>query len=85
MFYLYMKNTNELLKVNQVMEILKCKSKSTIYNLMNESEFPKPIKLTERSTRWQVSEINKWLTNREKQKNYSNCRTKKEVPNMNRI
>ena len=45
-----------------------CKStglaRSTIYKLVSEGTFPKPIKLTSRSSGWLVSEVEEWITNR---------------------
>ena len=45
-----------------------CKStalaRSTIYKLVSKGTFPKPIKLTARSSGWLVSEVEEWITNR---------------------
>jgi prophage regulatory protein len=38
---------------------------STIYRLINENKFPKQIKITERTVVWRLSEINKWIEDKE--------------------
>lgn len=39
-------------------------SKSHIYALAQKGEFPKPIKLSERSSAWVESEVQEWIDNR---------------------
>ncbi len=39
-------------------------SRSAIYQLISLGEFPKQIKLGERSSGWLDSEINQWITQR---------------------
>lgn len=39
-------------------------AKSTIYKLMANGEFPKPIKLTTKSVGWPESVIEKWIQSR---------------------
>ncbi|MGR3494070.1 helix-turn-helix transcriptional regulator [Citreimonas sp.] len=39
-------------------------SRSTIYRLMSNGEFPKPIKLTGRAVAWPESRISAWLAER---------------------
>lgn len=36
-------------------------SKTTIYRLMKEETFPKPIKITSRRVAWRKSQIDQWL------------------------
>ena len=36
-------------------------SKSLLYALAQKGEFPKPIKLSERSSAWVESEVNDWI------------------------
>lgn len=36
-------------------------SRSQIYLMMSKGEFPKPIKLSERSVGWTSSSIDKWI------------------------
>lgn len=42
-------------------------SRGTIYRLLKENKFPRQIKLTEHTSVWRLSEINNWVTEREKQ------------------
>ena len=39
-------------------------SRATIYELMSRGKFPQPIKLTEKSVGWLLSEVNAWLDKR---------------------
>jgi len=38
--------------------------RSTIYQLMKNGEFPKPIKLTSKIRRWQQSKVRGWVISR---------------------
>jgi len=56
-----------ILKINEVVK--KCHmSRATIYKKAKEGTFPKPIKLSERSSGWIESEINEWIENRIKER-----------------
>lgn len=39
-------------------------SRSTVYRLIQQADFPKPIKLTSRASGWLESDINQWIDNR---------------------
>lgn len=39
-------------------------SKTTIYELMQQGEFPKPVMLTTRTVGWPAHEVRDWLENR---------------------
>lgn len=39
-------------------------SRSHIYALAKKGEFPKPVKLTERSSAWVEAEVQKWIESR---------------------
>jgi prophage regulatory protein len=39
-------------------------SRSTIYQLMSEGRFPRPIKLSKRAVGWYESAITRWLESR---------------------
>ncbi|MDO9206168.1 AlpA family transcriptional regulator [Methylotenera sp.] len=41
-------------------------SRSNIYKLIKDGKFPKQIKLTERTSVWRLSVIEKWVEDREK-------------------
>lgn len=51
---------SKLLKINEVIQIVKC-SRSSIYYEINNGDFPKPIKLMKRSVAWLESDINNWV------------------------
>ena len=53
----------ELLKINEVIKITHLK-RSTIYTYLKKNEFPKPLKMSLRVTRWKLSDIQEWLENR---------------------
>ncbi|WP_040727655.1 AlpA family transcriptional regulator [Thiomicrorhabdus sp. Kp2] len=41
-------------------------SKTTIYALIKEGQFPKPVSLTARSVGWKAEDIEEWLNSRKK-------------------
>ena len=53
-------NNNILIKLPAVKELTTFSS-ATIYRLISEGEFPKQIKLAERSSAWLLEEIYSWL------------------------
>ena len=53
----------------QILKLLEVKkttglSGSTIYRLISQGDFPKQIKLSERSSGWLQSEVDQWLNER---------------------
>ena len=54
---------NRLLKVKNVIEITGV-SRSHLYALAQKGEFPKQVKLTERSSAWVESEVQDWIDTR---------------------
>lgn len=52
---------NQIIKLPAVIELTTFSS-ATIYRLIKQGEFPKQIKLSERSSGWFLSEINDWLS-----------------------
>jgi prophage regulatory protein len=54
---------NRLLKVKNVIEITGV-SRSHLYALAQKDLFPKPVKLTERSSAWVESEVQDWIDSR---------------------
>ena len=54
-----MKN-NILIKLPAVKELTTFSS-ATIYRLISEGEFPKQIKLAERSSAWSLEEVYNWI------------------------
>ena len=53
-------NNNILIKLPAVKELTTFSS-ATIYRLISEGEFPKQIKLAERSSAWSLEEIYNWI------------------------
>ena len=53
-------NNKVLIKLKKVKEITTF-STATIYRLINEGEFPKQIKLSERSSAWSLEEVYNWI------------------------
>ncbi|CAN8140152.1 prophage regulatory protein [uncultured Thiomicrorhabdus sp.] len=53
----------QLLKLKNVIEITGI-SRSHIYALAQEGRFPKPVKLTARSSAWVASEVEEWIESR---------------------
>ena len=37
-------------------------SKSTIYRWIHERGFPEPIKFSEKASRWESEEVNRWIS-----------------------
>jgi prophage regulatory protein len=54
---------NTLLKLKDVLAITGL-SRSYVYALAQQDIFPKPVKLTERSSAWVESEIQEWVESR---------------------
>ena len=54
-----MSSQYQLIRLPQVKE-LTCLSKSSIYRLMNEGDFPKQVSLGARSVVWVKSQIEDW-------------------------
>ena len=58
-----MQMNDRLLKRRQVEEITGL-SRSSIYRLMTDDEFPRPVKVGPAAVRWRVSELTSWLESR---------------------
>ena len=54
---------DRLLRIRQVEEITGL-SRSSIYRLMQDGEFPRPVKVGPAAVRWRVSAITAWLESR---------------------
>jgi prophage regulatory protein len=50
----------KVIKLKKVIELTSLSS-ATIYRLVKNGEFPKQLKLAERSSGWLLEEINDWL------------------------
>ena len=60
-----------LLKINPVMN-LSGLSRSSVYSLAQQDKFPKPVKLSERSSGWVEDEVLEWVSERIKERNKRN-------------
>lgn len=54
---------DRLLRRRQVEEITSM-SRSSIYRLMQEGEFPRPVKIGPAAVRWRASDLTAWLESR---------------------
>lgn len=54
---------NKLIKLNAVLAITGL-SRSYVYALAQQDLFPKPVKLTERSSAWVEAEVQEWIEER---------------------
>ena len=59
---------NRLIKLNEVIALTGV-SRSHIYALAQQGLFPKPVKLTERSSAWVEAEVQEWIESRISQRN----------------
>lgn len=50
----------KLIKLNAVISMT-CLSRSHVYALAQQNHFPKPVKLSERSSAWVESEVIAWI------------------------
>ena len=55
---------NERLLRRRKVEKITGLSRSTIYRLMQESDFPRPVRIGPGSVRWKVSDIKAWIESR---------------------
>jgi len=55
---------DRFIRMKELAELLGL-GRSTIYRLVAENKFPKQIKLTERTSVWRMSVINKWVESKE--------------------
>ena len=53
-------NFPKLVRLGTVLEMTTL-STATIYRLMKKGQFPRQIKISERSTRWDLGEIFEWM------------------------
>jgi len=58
-------NNKVLIKLTKVKEITTF-STATIYRLISQGEFPKQIKLAERSSGWLLEEVYNWIEQKKK-------------------
>ena len=58
-----MKDVDRLIRLKELIKIIGL-ARSTVYLLLSKNKFPKPIKLTEKTIVWRLSEIEKWIEER---------------------
>ena len=58
-----MTNDNPFLRIKQVQDQTGL-ARSTIYKLMAAGDFPYPVKVTPKSSRWVSSDVNDWKLSR---------------------
>ena len=56
----------QMLNLVEVTDRLKI-TRTTVYRWIESGKFPKPIKLSETTNRWLLSDIEKWIAERSKQ------------------
>lgn len=61
-----MSDTIQMLNLVEVTERLKI-TRTTVYRWMESGKFPKPIKLSETTNRWLLSDVEKWIAERSKE------------------
>ena len=59
-------------------------SRSMVYRLMREGDFPEPIKVGERAVRWLESEITSWLESRPRAKGQSGVSSRRRRSSIRR-
>ena len=62
---------NQIIKLPAIIK-LSALSSATIYRLIKKGEFPKQIKLSERSSGWLLSEVEQWLDDKVNAREVSN-------------
>jgi len=61
-------NEHRLIRIHAVMKLTGL-ARSTIYHLMKDNEFPKPIKIGDRAVAWLLEEIEAWIDHKIKAAN----------------
>lgn len=57
------RSVDQILRLPEVLRIVGL-SRSTVYRLAANGDFPQPIRLGRRSTGWRLSELTEWLATR---------------------
>ena len=58
-----MKENDRLLKAKEVCEKIGV-SESTLRRMVKEGDFPAPIRISKRASRWRLSEVEEWMDTR---------------------
>ena len=59
----------KLLSVRQVCEMT-CLPRSSLYVLMRRGEFPEPIRVSQKTVRWKLTEVEAWISSRTRARGY---------------
>ena len=54
-------------------------SKSTLYRLIKQGNFPPPLRLTAKAVRWRRDEVNEWLSGRPPQRRTAESVKRKHI------
>ncbi len=54
---------DKLIPITEVMELVGL-AKPTIYKYIRDGEFPKPVKLSRRASRWSLNAVLEWIDKR---------------------
>jgi prophage regulatory protein len=54
----------QIIRIAGVMALSGIGSKSTLYRLISEGRFPKPVKLSVRASGWYLHEVDFWINSR---------------------
>lgn len=49
---------------SEVQQVIGLKSKSTLYEMMKDGRFPRPVKLTDRAVAWRSEDVAAWISSR---------------------
>lgn len=53
-----------MLRIEEVLELTGIKSRSTIWQLAKDGDFPRAYRVGKRGTAWRLSEVRTWLEER---------------------
>lgn len=59
-----MTTTTQLVRRSDVQKMV-CLSRTTLYRLMGEGKFPRPIKIGDKAIAWRQADIEAWIASRE--------------------
>lgn len=55
--------TERFLRIKQILEIVPI-GRSTVWKMVSEGRFPRPLKLSERCTVWRETDVQQWMNDR---------------------
>ena len=56
-------DTDRLLRIREVLNITRL-SRATLYLMINEGDFPPPVRLRARAVAWRASQVQAWMDTR---------------------